>query len=107
MTTTACPFVWYELMTTDDQAAEAFYSQVIGWKTADAGMPGMRYTLLSAGDAVIAGLMTLPTEEESRSSCSTASAFTSIDSVDAPIFSSTLRVSLAATSRSRSRTTYF
>ena len=62
MTTTACPFVWYELMTTDDQAAEAFYRQVIGWNTADAGMPGMRYTLLSAGDAMIAGLMTLPKE---------------------------------------------
>ena len=55
-----CPFVWYELMTSDDEAAAAFYRQVIGWQTADAGMPGMRYTLLSAGGAVIAGLMTLP-----------------------------------------------
>lgn len=62
MTTAACPFVWYELMTTDDRAAEAFYSQVIGWKTADAGMPGMRYTLLSAGDTHVGGLMALPQE---------------------------------------------
>ena len=60
MDTLHCPFVWYELMTSDDEAATAFYSQVIGWQTADAGMPGMRYTLLSAGGAVIAGLMTLP-----------------------------------------------
>ena len=60
MTTAPNRFVWYELMTSDDQAAEAFYRQVIGWQTADAGMPGMRYTLLSAGGAVIAGLMTLP-----------------------------------------------
>ena len=60
MDTQHCPFVWYELMTSDDQAAAAFCSQVVGWQTADAGMPDMRYTLLSAGGAVIAGLMTLP-----------------------------------------------
>ena len=60
MDTQHCPFVWYELMTSDDQAAAAFYSQVVGWQTADAGMPDMRYTLLSAGGAAIAGLMTLP-----------------------------------------------
>ena len=62
MDTPHCPFVWYELMTSDDEAAAAFYRQVMGWQTADAGMPGMRYTLLSAGGAVIAGLMTLPQE---------------------------------------------
>ncbi len=60
MDTQHCPFVWYELMTSDDEAAAAFYRQVIGWQTADAGMPGMRYTLLSAGGVAIAGLMTLP-----------------------------------------------
>ena len=32
-------FVWYELMTTDMKAAEAFYSKVVGWDAADAGMP--------------------------------------------------------------------
>ena len=43
-------FVWYELMTTDTKAAEAFYSDVIGWDAQDAGMPGMSYTILSAGE---------------------------------------------------------
>ena len=43
-------FVWYELMTTDPQAAEAYYRKVIGWETRDAGMPGMRYTIASAGE---------------------------------------------------------
>ena len=33
-------FVWYDLMTTDTKAAEAFYGEVIGWKVTDAGMPG-------------------------------------------------------------------
>ncbi|MBA5775767.1 VOC family protein [Stappia sp. F7233] len=55
-------FVWYELMTTDTAAAERFYTSVIGWSAKDAGMPGMNYTLLSAGDAQIAGLMAQPEE---------------------------------------------
>ncbi|RQO60592.1 glyoxalase [Paucibacter sp. KBW04] len=59
MSTPACPFVWYELMTTDAAAATAFYSQVVGWSAADAGMPGMDYTLLSIGGSQIAGLMAL------------------------------------------------
>lgn len=53
-------FVWYELMTTDMKAAEAFYKDIVGWSARDAGMPGMNYTLLSAGDHQVAGLMTMP-----------------------------------------------
>lgn len=56
------PFVWYELMTTDAPAAAAFYQQVVGWQAADAGMPGIDYTLLSAGEGQIGGLMALPAE---------------------------------------------
>jgi uncharacterized protein len=55
-------FVWYELMTSDAKAAEAFYSKVVGWKTQDSGQAGMTYTLLLAGESPIAGLMTLPKE---------------------------------------------
>lgn len=28
-------FIWYELMTTDANAAAAFYGNVVGWKIAD------------------------------------------------------------------------
>ena len=55
-------FVWYELMTTDTEAAKAFYGDVVGWKTQDVPMPGMTYTLLSMGDTQIGGLMGLPKE---------------------------------------------
>ncbi len=55
-------FVWYELMTTDAKAAEGFYTAVVGWSAKDAGMPGMSYTLLSAGEAQVAGMMTMPSE---------------------------------------------
>jgi uncharacterized protein len=55
-------FIWYELMTTDSDAAEAFYRGVLDWQSRDAGMPGMKYTLLSAGDDTVAGLMAMPDE---------------------------------------------
>jgi predicted enzyme related to lactoylglutathione lyase len=55
-------FVWYELMTTDPDAAQAFYSDVVGWTAADSGMPDMSYTLFKAGDQEVAGLMELPQE---------------------------------------------
>ena len=62
MSLSTSPFVWYELMTTDAPAATAFYQQVVGWQAADAGMPGMNYTLLSAGEGQIGGLMALPAD---------------------------------------------
>jgi predicted enzyme related to lactoylglutathione lyase len=55
-------FVWYELMTSDMKAAEAFYASVVGWTAKDAGMPGMAYTLFSAGAAQVAGMMAIPEE---------------------------------------------
>ncbi len=55
------PFVWYELMTTDLPAATRFYTAVLGWQTADAGMP-FPYTLVSASGKQLAGMMTMPPE---------------------------------------------
>ncbi len=45
-------FVWYELMTSDVEAAKAFYADVVGWGTQDASMPGMGYTLFTAGSGL-------------------------------------------------------
>jgi predicted enzyme related to lactoylglutathione lyase len=53
-------FVWYELTTTDMEAAKAFYAEVVGWGTQDASMPGMAYTLFTAAGASVSGLMGLP-----------------------------------------------
>ena len=58
-------FVWYELMTTDVKATEAFYGHVVGWGARDAGMPEP-YTLLLVGKgdtaSQVAGVMKLPAE---------------------------------------------
>jgi hypothetical protein len=51
-------FVWHELMTTDPQAAGAFYSKVLPWKTQPSGMPD--YTLWVSGKTQTGGLMAQP-----------------------------------------------
>ena len=55
-------FIWYELMTTDMEAAKAFYADVVDWGTQDSSMPGMPYTLFTAGTASVSGVMDLPEE---------------------------------------------
>jgi predicted enzyme related to lactoylglutathione lyase len=55
-------FVWYELMTTDVKAAEAFYVKVVGWGTRDASTPGAPYTLFTAGEIPVCGMTSLPEE---------------------------------------------
>jgi predicted enzyme related to lactoylglutathione lyase len=53
--------VWYELMTTDPTAAEAFYRNVIGWTSAPFdGSPNPYVVFKRTGDVQVAGLMKRP-----------------------------------------------
>lgn len=57
-------FVWYELMTTDPEAAQEFYREIVGWSTApfeDAKVP---YTMWMNGERPVGGVMEL--SEEAR-----------------------------------------
>ncbi|MBI1219208.1 MAG: VOC family protein [Rhodobacteraceae bacterium] len=47
---------WYELMTTDLDAAQAFYGPLMGWTIASAGMPGFDYRLANIAGSMVAGL---------------------------------------------------
>lgn len=65
-------FLWIELMTTDVEAAKAFYSDVIGWGTQLFGdgqptpEPGKEpYTLWTASGVPVGGVMKLPEEAQS------------------------------------------
>lgn len=53
-------FVWYELMTTNVEAAKTFYASVLGWSTRNISMPGSAYSLFTVGDSPVTGLMNLP-----------------------------------------------
>ena len=83
MSLSANPFVWYKLMTSDATAAEAFYRSVIGWNTADAGMPGMKCTLLSVGESAVAGLMNLPAEASAAGAQPGWLGYIAVEDVDA------------------------
>ncbi len=76
-------FVWYDIMTTDTAAATAFYEGVVGWTSADAGMPGMAYTLLSAGATPVCGLMALPPEALAAGAPPRWMGYICVDDVDA------------------------
>jgi predicted enzyme related to lactoylglutathione lyase len=76
-------FVWYELMTTDTAAAEVFYIGVIGWSAADAGMPDKPYTIFSAGETQVAGLMALPESAASAGARPGWIGYVAVNDVDA------------------------
>ena len=55
--------LWYELMTTDKKAAEAFYKTVVGWTTTPFEGAGQPYTMFNRGtDLSVGGVMTKPSE---------------------------------------------
>lgn len=58
---------WYELSTNELDAAGDFYTSVLGWSVADAGMDGFTYHLASAGDGgLVAGLMSNAGQPDAR-----------------------------------------
>src|SRR5262245_42997595 len=53
--------VWYELMTTNMQAAESFYKTVVGWTTEPFHGAGQPYTALNRnGNVGVGGIMNRP-----------------------------------------------
>jgi predicted enzyme related to lactoylglutathione lyase len=48
---------WYELATSDLEGAQRFYSTVLGWHVAGAGMAGFDYRLAETGGDKVAGMM--------------------------------------------------
>jgi predicted enzyme related to lactoylglutathione lyase len=54
---TLAKFIWYDLMTPDPAAALAFYGAVFGWTGKDGGVPDRPYTVLSAGEVGVGGIM--------------------------------------------------
>ncbi|MEL6890204.1 MAG: VOC family protein [Actinomycetota bacterium] len=53
---------WFELMSRDPEAAIRFYTDLLGWEAATSDAEGVAYTVFSAGDAQIAGMIATPDE---------------------------------------------
>lgn len=63
MTDLTGKFFWYELMTSDPQAALAFYGDVVGWTNAPFGGDlGEPYHVVSGSAGAVGGVMAIPDE---------------------------------------------
>lgn len=77
-------FSWCELITTDVEAAKAFYSQLFGWTmepvTHEAN-EGMQYNLVKVDGTEIGGIMAVPAHAPGMPPC--WGAYVTVDDVDA------------------------
>lgn len=76
--------VWYELMTTDTEAAIRFYTEVIGWQTKafdEVQQADGPYTMWMVGEKGVGGVMKLPAE--AKDAPPHWLAYTRVDDVDA------------------------
>jgi len=76
-------FVWYELITTETEAAKSFYADVMGWDTGEVSMPGTTYTLFSVGDISVGGLMKLPNDARNMGAKPHWIGYVEVDDVEA------------------------
>jgi predicted enzyme related to lactoylglutathione lyase len=52
-------FIWYELMTSDVDAAAKFYGAVVGWTVQPSGQPGMDYRMWQSAGEGVGGLLAI------------------------------------------------
>ena len=76
-------FAWYELLTTDVAAASDFYGKVVGWGATDASTLELAYTVLTAGEVPVGGLMDLPEEGRRLGATPRWLGYVVVDDIDA------------------------
>jgi predicted enzyme related to lactoylglutathione lyase len=57
-------FCWNELVTGDVSKAKNFYSNMFGWQYQENQMQDMTYTMITAGDKMIGGVLSIPKGQE-------------------------------------------
>jgi uncharacterized protein len=78
-------FIWYELLTTDAAAAQAFYGQVLPWTFAGSGQADMDYRIISAPEHDVAGLMEITPEMAEHGARPVWLSYLAVDDVDAAV----------------------
>lgn len=78
-------YSWVELMTPDPAAAQTFYQQVVGWGATKMEGGPMEYTLFTAGDRPVAGLMATPPDAAAMGAPPNWLAYVEVPNVDASI----------------------
>jgi predicted enzyme related to lactoylglutathione lyase len=78
-------FVWFDLMTSDEEGAQRFYSEAIGWRTMPFEGGDEPYTMFAVGDAPIGGTMKLPPEMAAAGVPPHWLAYMQVEDVDASV----------------------
>lgn len=79
-------FIWYELITSDLEAARTFYQSATGWQIgAQSGMPGMDYRMIAAGDGQVGGVMQIDAEMQAAGGRPLWIGYIGVDDVDAAV----------------------
>jgi hypothetical protein len=74
-------FIWYDVMTPDTKAAEAFYKRVLGWSTKTFEGAGP-YTIFSMGSVDVGGLMAITKEMQANGVPPCWTGYVGVDDVD-------------------------
>lgn len=75
-------FIWYELLTSDVDAAEAFYSEIFGWSARDSGQDHIDYRLASASGVDVGGLMQINDDMKAGGARPVWLGYIAVDDVD-------------------------
>ena len=75
-------FIWYELLTTDVDAAEAFYAKVLPWTFASFGQADMDYRIVHAPEHEVGGLMAVTPEMVANGARPVWLSYLAVDDVD-------------------------
>lgn len=76
-------FGWVDLVTTDVEAAKAFYTGLLGWDTEDVPTPmGPAYTMCSVGGKVVAGMGPQPPGMADQGVPSTWNSYVLVEDLD-------------------------
>jgi uncharacterized protein len=76
-------FIWYELMTTDPDAATRFYGNILGWSVAPSEQPDMDYRVVSADSEQVGGFMALTPEMTAGGAQPCWAGYIAVDDTDA------------------------
>ena len=79
-------FIWYELMTTDAEAAQRFYGNVVGWTFDSGDAPGKDYRHIKAPDGeYIGGVLPLTAQMQAGGARPAWLGYLNVDDVDASV----------------------
>lgn len=82
-------WVWFELNTSDAEAATKFYTELLGWKVEPKDMNGMKYNAIMNGEKELGMLIPFSDEAKQKKMAPAWLGYVSVPSVDASVTAAT------------------